>query len=142
MSRVSGILVPHFKNTAGCVPAVIPTPPAVTLPMAMHSGKPAKPVVTVGDLVKVGQLVGEAVGAVSSPVHASVSGKVKRINEYDGITGKKTISIIIASDGEQAVYEGIAPPSVTNLSEFLAAVRDSGVVGLGGAGYPTASKLT
>ena len=142
MRRVSGIWVPHCKNTAGCAPAVIPTPPEVTLPMAMHSGKPAKPVVAVGDLVKVGQVIGEAAGAVSSPVHASVSGRVKSIVEYDGMTGKKATSILIASDGEQRVLEGITPPTVTNLAEFLDAVRDSGVVGLGGAGYPTASKLT
>lgn len=110
--------------------------------MSMHSGSPAKPVVKVGDNVKVGQLIGEMGGAVSSPVHASVSGKIKSIDEYDNITGRKAVSVIIASDGEREIYENITPPNVTNLAEFLDAVQNSGVVGLGGAGYPTAPKLT
>jgi electron transport complex protein RnfC len=112
--------------------------------MSMHSGAPAKPVVRVGDLVKVGQLIGEADTSrrVSSPVHASVSGKVKSIDEVDGLAGKKATSVTIASDGKQAVFEGLVPPTVTNTKQFLEAVQDSGVVGLGGAGYPTAPKLT
>jgi electron transport complex protein RnfC len=98
--------------------------------------------VAVGDTVKVGQLIGEAGGRVSSPVHASVSGTVKSIDDVDRVTGKKSASITIASDGEQALFEGLAPPEVTNLTQFLGAVQNSGVVGLGGAGYPTAPKLT
>jgi electron transport complex protein RnfC len=109
----------------------------------MHSGAAAKPVVAVGDLVKVGQLVGEmATGRVSSPVHSSVSGKVKAIDEFDPVTGRRAVSVVITTDGEQAVYEGLAPPVVTDTAGFLQAVSDSGVVGLGGAGYPTAPKLT
>jgi len=110
--------------------------------MNMNSGSPAKPVVKVGDIVKVGQLIGEIDGKVSSPVHASVSGTVKSIIDIDSNTGQKAVSVVIASDGEQSLYEGIAPPTVTNLEQFLGAVSDSGVVGLGGAGYPTAPKLT
>jgi len=110
--------------------------------MLMHSGSPAKPLVGVGDEVKVGQLIGEATGKVSSPVHASVSGKVKAIDTLDGLTGEAAVSLTITPDGEQTLYEGISPPKVTNLAEFLNAVQDSGVVGLGGAGYPTAPKLT
>ena len=107
----------------------------------MHSGKPANPVVNVGDEVKVGQMIAEAVGTVSSPVHASVSGKIKSIENIDSMTGEKTVTITIASDGQQTPWEGIAPPKVTNLGEFIEAVKNSGVVGLGGAGYPTAHKL-
>ena len=142
MKKISGILVPHMKNTASSAPLKIPVPAEVRLPMSMHSGKPANPVVTVGDTVKVGQLIGEAAGTVSSPVHASVSGKIKNIDQYDSITGKKAVSVIIASDGVQSTYEDIAPPNVTNAAEFINAVHNSGVVGLGGAGYPTAPKLT
>jgi electron transport complex protein RnfC len=110
----------------------------------MHSGAPAKPVVAVGDLVKVGQLIGEAMteSRVSAPVHASVSGKVKSIDDFDPISGERALSIVISSDGEQAVYEELNPPIVTNTAEFLNAVQNSGVVGLGGAGYPTAPKLS
>jgi electron transport complex protein RnfC len=110
--------------------------------MSMHSGVPAKPVVKVGDEVKIGQLIGESGGFVSAPIHASVSGTIKSINDRDPITGEKAISITIASDGKQELYEGLGLPKVDTLQEFLDAVRDSGSAGLGGAGFPTAAKLT
>jgi len=138
MKKLGGVSAPHWKNTAMSAPEVIPVPAEVRLPMSMHSGTPANPVVNIGDYVKVGQIIGEAVGFVSSPVHASVSGKVKSIDTLDGITGEKAVTITITSDGSQTPWEGISPVSVTNLQEFLEAVRNSGVVGLGGAGYPTA----
>jgi electron transport complex protein RnfC len=142
--KIFGVSTPHRKNTAGYVPDQIPVPVEVRLPMKMHSGAPAVPVVEVGDCVKVGQLIGAANsgGKVSAPVHASVSGKVKRIDGHDIVTGQKSCSIIIASDGEQAVCEGVVPHKVSSKADFLKAVADSGVVGLGGAGYPTAPKLT
>lgn len=142
MGKVSGVHAPHLKNTASLVPEILPIPAEVRLPMSMHAGKAAIPVVAVGDYVKVGQVIGEADGFVSSPVHASVSGTVKSIDTTNAITGEKAVSIVITSDGNQTPWEGIRPPQVTNLAEFLEAVRNSGVVGLGGAGYPTAPKLT
>jgi len=142
MRKLGGVSAPHMKNTAANVPEAIPIPQEVRLPMSMHEGTPANPVVNVGDSVKVGQLIGEAVGTVSSPVHASVSGTVKSIETIDGLIGEKAVTITITSDGNQTPWEGIAPPIVTNLAEFLDAVKNSGVVGLGGAGYPTAHKLT
>ncbi|MCL2210058.1 MAG: electron transport complex subunit RsxC [Treponema sp.] len=142
MRKLGGVSAPHFKNTAGCAPEAMPVPAEVRLPMLMHSGTPANPVVKAGDNVKVGQMIGEAAGFVSSPVHASVSGTIKSIDTLDGITGEKSVTITITSDGKQTSWEGIAPVSVTNLKEFLEAVRNSGVVGLGGAGYPTAPKFT
>ena len=134
--------MPHNKNTAGYAPDILPVPPRVRLPMGMSGGAPAKPAAGAGGRVKVGQLVGEAGGGVSSPIHASVSGVIKSIDEIDPVTGEKAVSVVIESDGAQSVYEGLAPPRVTNVAEFLQAVRDSGVVGLGGAGYPTWHKLT
>jgi electron transport complex protein RnfC len=142
MKKLGGVSAPHCKNTAKHAPQAIPVPLEVKLPMSMHSGTPANPVVAVGDYVKVGQIVGEAVGFVSSPVHASVSGIVKSIDTLDSITGEKAVTVTITSDGKQTPWEGIIPPQVTNLGEFLEAVRNSGVVGLGGAGYPTAPKFT
>jgi len=141
MKKLSGVKTPHCKNTAMCAPQTIPVPSEVKLPMLMHSGTPATPVVKAGDYVKVGQVIGEASGFVSSPVHASVSGTVKSIDTLDSLTGEKAITITIASDGNQTPFE-TAPVQVTNLDEFLEAVRNSGVVGLGGAGYPTAPKFT
>jgi electron transport complex protein RnfC len=142
MKKLGGVRAPHLKNTAKRAPENIPVPSEVKLPMSMHSGAPANPVVSIGDYVKVGQVIGEAVGSVSSPVHASVSGTVKSIDNIDSITGEKAVTITITSDGKQIPWEGIAPPQVTNLAEFLEAVKNSGVVGLGGAGYPTAPKFT
>ena len=142
MGKIKGINAPHFKNTAGYVPEEISVPEMITIPMKMHSGAPAIPIVAAGDRVKVGQLIAGAGGKVSSPIYASVSGTVKSFEDYDGLTGQKAASMVIVSDGEQALFEGLAPPIVTNTAEFLDAVQDSGVVGLGGAGYPTAPKLT
>ena len=142
LPKLHGVRVPHRKNTADAVPERMPTPATVTIPMSMHVGAPAVPVVKVGDSVKVGQLIASPGGFVSSPVYASVSGKVKRIDDMLMSTGRFMKAVTIESDGEQAVFEGIRPPEVTDLKTFLDAVRDSGVVGLGGAGFPTAVKLS
>jgi len=142
MKKLGGIHVPHMKNTAKMAPEVLPVPAEVRIPMSMHSGTPANPVVAPGDYVKVGQLIGDASGTVSSPVHASVSGTVKSIDYFDGLTNDKTVSITITSDKSQTPWEGLAPVNVNSLCEFIEAVRNSGVVGLGGAGYPTAHKFT
>ena len=142
LKKLRGVHVPHLKRTAGLAAEVLPVPAEVRIPMLMHIGGPAKPVVKAGDGVKVGQMIGEPSGVVSSPVHSSVSGTVKSVDEYDEITGQKTVSITIAADGKQDLLESLAPPVVTNLQEFLDAVRNSGAVGLGGAGFPTAVKLT
>jgi electron transport complex protein RnfC len=141
MRRLGGVHAPHRKGTARSAPEHIPIPPEVRLPMSMHIGAPAAPTVKAGDTVKVGQLIGEARGAVSSPVHASVSGKVKRIDEYDAVTGLPAVSVVIESDGEQTPCENLRAPEASDTAGFLEAVRDSGVVGLGGAGFPTAAKL-
>lgn len=141
MGKLKGVKVPHRKNTHAAIPERIKTPAQVTIPMSMHIGAPAKPVVNVGDTVKVGQLLAEAGGFVSSPIYASVSGKVKKIDDMLISSGQFVKAITIEADGAQEIFEGIAPPDVHDLPSFLDAVRQSGVVGLGGAGFPTAVKL-
>ena len=74
--NISSLHLPHNKNTAECVPVKIDAPEKVILPMDMHSGGLAEPVVSVGDYVRVGQLIAKEAGRFSSPVHATVSGKV------------------------------------------------------------------
>lgn len=140
--RLHGVHVPHRKNTAGEKPQRILTPALVTIPMSMHIGAPAKPVVNVGDEVKVGQLIAEANGFVSSPVYSGVSGKVKKIDDMLMSGGQFVPAIVIETDGQQTLFDGIAPPKVESLQEFVEAVRNSGVVGLGGAGFPTAVKFS
>jgi len=139
--KIKGVKPPHNKNTEFSEVVKLPLTQVVNIPMKMHSGKPAIPVVKVGQDVKVGQLIGELGGFVSSPIHSSVSGCVQSINKSDPVTGQKAVSITIASDGLQTMDPTLAPPKVTTLQEFYDAVRDSGTVGLGGAGFPAAPKL-
>ena len=139
--RLHGIKVQHKKNTADSAPVRLPVPDEVCIPMSMHIGKPAKVVVKREDEVKVGQVIGERDGFVSAPIHASVSGKVKKIDKLTMPSGDKVDAIFIESDGEQRVSPEVKPPHVESLSDLITAVRESGLVGLGGAGFPTAVKL-
>jgi len=142
MHKLPGVHAPHWKNSASFSTEIMPPPNIVRIPMGMHIGAPAKPVVAVGDSVKVGQLIGEAAGFISANIHASVSGIVKAILDAEPATGERGTIIVIESDGKMEQAETVAPVTVTNKEEFLAAVRASGAVGLGGAGFPTAAKLT
>lgn len=134
-----GVNVPHFKNTAE-MPLVRFYPERVIIPMAQNIGAPCTPIVKAGDKVQVGQLIADSDKLVSAPIHASVSGTVKSVKEVPVIGGTST-AVEIESDGEMTLYEGLAPPKADTLEEFLAAVRASGLVGLGGAGFPTHVKL-
>lgn len=133
--------IPHHKNTADMTPVKMTPPKEVLLPMSQHIGAPATPVVKVGDEVKVGQLVAEASGYVSTPIYSSVSGKVTKIDSCLLFDGRTVPAIRIESDGLMTVSDNLEPPVVNDLDSFIEAVRASGVVGLGGAGFPTAVKL-
>lgn len=136
-----GVRVPHRKNTADSVPVRITTPRLVTIPMSMHIGAPAVPVVKPGDRVETGQLIAEAGGFVSSPVYASITGTVTKIEPIITPLGQSVPSITITAGEEQKIAETVKPPVVENAGQFTDAVRNSGVVGLGGAGFPTAVKI-
>ena len=122
-------------------PVKMTSPKEVLLPMSQHIGAPATPTVKVGDEVRVGQLIAEASGFVSSPIHASVSGKVVKIEDYLRPDGRTVPAIRIESDGLMTLSENIAPPELSDLDSLISAVRASGLVGLGGAGFPSAVKL-
>ena len=136
-----GIHVPHRKNTQDKPVVRIDTPKTVKIPMSMHIGKPARPIVNVGDLVKVGTKIGEADGFVSAPIYASVSGKVTKIQDFMLYNGSLTSAVVIESDGEMTPDESIAPPTVNSRESLIEAIKESGMVGLGGAGFPTHVKL-
>ena len=138
---LNGVSVPHRKNTANKPILHMDAPKTVTIPMSMHIGAPASVAVKVGSIVKVGTLIGEGNGAVSSDIYSSVSGKVIKIEDFTLSNGSKTQAVIIESDGEMARDESLAAPVVTSADELVEAIRKSGVVGLGGAGFPTYVKF-
>lgn len=141
-SKMKGVHTPHRKHTAQMPAVRMPVPQTVTIPLSMHIGAPAVCCVKVGDMVKVGQPIATPGGFVSSPIHSSVSGKVTKIDDFLLSNGRTCQAVTIATDGEQSVWEEIAPPTVTDLASFIEAVKQSGVVGLGGAGFPTAVKFS
>lgn len=132
-----GVHVPHRKNTADQSATALTGVKSVTIPLLMHIGAPASPTVKVGDTVKVGSLIADNTSAMSSPVHASVSGKVTKISNIRVSNGSTVPAITIESDGEMAVCEDLRAPVINNRTELIQAIRNSGVVGLGGAGFPT-----
>lgn len=135
------INLPHRKNTAEMAAVRMDAPKTVILPTSMHIGAPATPVVKVGDHVNVGALVAEQNGYVSSPVYATVSGTVKKIEPLGVANGSAAPAITIESDGLMTLDESVVPPVVTDKESFIEAVKKSGIVGLGGAGFPTYVKL-
>ncbi len=133
--------VPHRKNTADKKPLRMAPKSEVLIPTSQHIGAPAEPIVKVGDKVFVGTKIAEAQGAVSSPVHSSVSGTVKKIGPHLSSNGRSSMAILIESDGEMTPDPNIAPPEISDIDGLILAARESGLVGLGGAGFPTAVKL-
>ncbi|HIT13920.1 MAG TPA: electron transport complex subunit RsxC [Candidatus Scatomonas merdigallinarum] len=121
-----------------------PEPKEVVIPLSMHAGAPANPVVQVGDTVKVGQKIGEAAAFISSPVHSSVSGTVTAIEERGHATRGTCLSVVIRSDGKNTLDESVKPhKDLESLTpdEIVEIVKEAGIVGMGGAGFPTAVKL-
>ncbi len=119
----------------------MPLPSKIVLSMGQHIGAPAAPAVAKGDQVYVGTVVGKSGGFVSSDIHSGVSGTVDGIITITAPNGAPQTAVVIIPDGKQEVDPSIKPPEVTDLKSFQDAVRASGLVGLGGAGFPTAVKL-
>lgn len=134
--NISSLKLPHYKGTAGMNSVPIAPPPEVLLPTTMHPGQAAVPVVQVGDHVRIGQLIAKEEGKNSSPVHASISGTVTAIEPFG-----KDVAIRISGDGKMEKDPGVKAPVVNDLDSFLLAVRESGIVGLGGAAFPLWAKL-
>ena len=113
-------------------------------PLSQHIGAPAKPVVSVGDHVLQGQLIAEADGFVSSPIYSGVSGTVKAIEEHRTAVGSTVMSIVIENDGLYTEAESfpIIPLEEMTSEQIIARVREAGIVGMGGAGFPTHVKMS
>ncbi len=132
-----GTKVPHRKNTHDMPAVRMPIPATVTIPLAMGIGKPSIPCVKAGDAVKVGTLIGEAGGYVGAHVYSSVSGTVKKIDDVLASSGALIPAVIIESDGLMTPDESVTPPTINFREDLLEAIKKSGLVGLGGAGFPT-----
>lgn len=117
----------------------------LVFPMSQHIGAPAKPIVSVGEQVLMGQRIGEADGFVSSHIISSVSGTVKAIEPRMTVNGSKVLSIVLENDNEYKTVEGFGEkrnPEEMSHKEILEAVKNAGIVGMGGAGFPTHIKLS
>ena len=142
-----GVYAPSCKNlTVEKELKEIKIPSRVVLPLFQHTGSPARPIVSKGERVKVGQKIGEAQGNVPVPVHSSISGEVINISPWlHPILGRKILSVEIASDGkdewikERKTYKDYFRLSSEELRKII---KEAGIVGLGGAAFPTHVKLS
>ncbi len=143
-----GVRVPDKKEfSSGAEIVAAGTPKEICLFLSQHTGAPANAVVKAGNLVKKGQIVAEAKGVVSASVHAPTSGKVKALEpKYQPIQGRLVDAIVIEPDGKEEVHESVVPrgSSVDDISkeDIVNLAREAGLVGLGGAAFPAAVKLT
>jgi len=142
-SFFGGVKVPENKLACGEPIEKFPGPKKVVLPLVQHIGAPCKPVVKRGDEVKAGQVIGEAKAFVSAPIHASISGKVTGFSRLiSPSSGRMVEAIVIESDGEDKWDTMGAMDLSASKDEILKRIRDTGIVGLGGAAFPTHVKLS
>ena len=139
--HMPSIHVPHHKNTSASETVTMPVPDEVSISMSQNIGAPCSPLVAKGDYVKVGQRIGDVDAFVSSPIFSSVSGTVKDIVKVRGSMGGFETHIVIETDKKQEVSEEVKVPEINCFDDFVKAARDSGLVGLGGASFPTHVKL-
>ena len=146
-ARFKGGVHPEYckELTASLAITAVPIPEKVIIPLLQHIGAPCKSLVEVGDLVKKGQKIGQSDGFISAPVHASTSGKVTAIGPYNHPLGRKVEAITIESDGADEWDEQISPlenPDECSAEELISAIREAGIVGMGGATFPAHVKLS
>ncbi len=122
----------------------IPAPELVIIPLSQHTGAPAKPVVKPGDEVRIGTKLAEADGFISVPAHSSVSGKVKAIADYPHPLGRRLPAVAIENDGKDQWVDLAGWRDLTDGAPQVVrdAVKEAGIVGLGGAAFPTHVKLS
>lgn len=140
-----GLHIPDHKENTNKIPIrKIDGAPVHIFPLRQHIGAELSAKVKVGDDVKVGDVLADSDAFVSVPVHASVSGKVVDIKPYFHPSGVKTMAIFVENDFKYEVSEHIKPYDIATMSkqDIVKTIRDSGVVGMGGAGFPTHVKLS
>ncbi|RJP27754.1 MAG: electron transport complex subunit RsxC [Actinobacteria bacterium] len=141
-----GGIHPPYKKELASAKAIVeaPVPHEVLIPLSQHIGAPNDPLVSQGDRVGLGQKIGASEAFVSAPVHSSVAGTVKEITEVTGFTGAPAKCIVITSDANQPDFERKPGKELDSFSdeELRAIAREAGLVGMGGAAFPTHVKLT
>jgi len=142
---IGGIHPPYRKDDLAALPIeALPAPKTVAIPLKQHVGKPCLPLVRVGERVLMGQKIGDVEANIAAPVHASVSGKVVAIEPRPHANGNMVESIVIENDNLDEVHPDLSPkPHLDKLSpeEIISLVREMGIVGMGGGGFPTHVKL-
>ena len=146
---MGGVHPEENKLTAESATVVAPLPEQAIFPLGQHIGAPAKPVVKRGDKVKVGTLIAEAGGFVSAPIHSSVSGTVLKVDTAIDATGYRHPAIYINVEGDEweetidrsDKLETLAAHPELTPEEIVSRIKDAGVTGMGGAGFPTFIKL-
>ena len=142
---LGGVHPPHYKSTTEANPIeYMPPPKTLVVPLQQHIGAPCKAIVKAKERVLMGQLIGEPGGFVSSPVHSPVSGTVKKVEMRPHCSGGEVMSIVIESDGLDEAIEGRKIDNFTalNADEIREIIKAAGIVGMGGAAFPTHVKLT
>ena len=141
--KFHGGVHPNYMKAPDVPVTVIAPPPQVVLPMMQHIGAPCKPLVAVGDYVKMYQKIGESPAPVSAPVHASVSGKVVAVEPRPHPLGDMIMSVVIENDFQDTpeLMEPLTEEQMKDPEAILERIREAGVVGMGGAMFPTAVKI-
>jgi Na+-translocating ferredoxin:NAD+ oxidoreductase subunit C len=142
-----GIHPPEDKLSAHTSIQSLPIPSMVIIPISQHLGAPAKIIVNKGDMVKTGQPIARGDGFISSSIHASVSGKVVDIDNVTDVSGYRNPAVFIEVSGDEWMESIIRDETLDRViqlsgEEILAKIAESGIVGLGGATFPTQVKLT
>ena len=136
---------PH-KNTRSKPIEVLPPQKEMIYPLLQHIGVICEPCVKVGDYVRLGQKIAESPASISAPIHASVSGTVKKICDWDHPTGNRIPSIVIENDFEdnraECFLQGVTDYKERTPEELIQLIKDAGIVGMGGAAFPTHVKLS
>lgn len=145
--RIGGIHPPENKLSAGKKISVLAVPKQVIIPLGQHIGAPAQAVVAKGDVVKVGTLLAKAGGFVSANIHSSVSGKVAKIDGAVDASGYKRPAVFIDVEGdewEESIdrSDTLVKECTLSAKEIIAKIAEAGVVGMGGATFPTQVKLS
>ena len=145
--KMGGIHPDDNKISAGAPIEILPLPAVAYISMAQHLGAPATPVVQKGDKVLVGQVIAEPSGFVSAPVHSPYSGTVKAIEPRADIAGNMVLHVVIDVEGDEWLPEIDRTPEIrteitASREEILEKIKGAGIVGLGGAAFPTHIKLS